>query len=182
MNIYIIIGVCSIIVLYILITFNSLIKMLNLVKESYSTMDIYLKKRWDLIPNLVECVKGYAKHESNTFEKITELRTSWANTKSISEKAKIDNQLSGALKTIMAVSENYPELKANTNFSQLTSELSQIENDIANSRKYYNGTVRNYNNKVQMFPSNIVAFIFRFKSQEMFSIATEEKENVKVEF
>lgn len=182
MNIYIIISVCSIVVLYILITFNSLIKMHNLVKESFSTMDIYLKKRWDLIPNLVECVKGYAKHESSTFEKIAELRTSWANTNSISEKAKIDNQLSGALKTIMAVSENYPELKANTNFSQLTSELSQIENDIANSRKYYNGTVRNYNNKVQMFPSNIVAFIFRFKSQEMFSIAAEEKENVKVEF
>ena len=182
MNIYIIITVCSIILIYLLITFNNLIKMLNLVRESYSTMDIYLKKRWDLIPNLVECVKGYAKHESSTFEKIAELRTSWANTNSISEKAKIDNQLSGALKTIMAVSENYPELKANTNFSQLTSELSQIENDIANSRKYFNGTVRNYNNKVQMFPSNIVAFIFRFKSQEMFSITVEEKENVKVEF
>lgn len=181
MNIYIIITVCSIILIYLLATFNNLIKMRNLVREAYSTMDIYLKKRWDLTSNLVECVKGYAKHEASTFEKIAELRTSWTTTNSISEKAKIDNQLSGALKTIIAVSENYPELKANTNFSELTSELSQIENDIANSRKYYNGTVRNYNNKVQMFPSNMVAFIFRFKSQDMFSITAEEKENIKVE-
>lgn len=181
MSIYIMIGIGLVIVMYILITFNSLIKMRNLVKEAFSTMDIYLKKRWDLVPNLVECVKGYAKHESSLFEKITELRTSWTKTNSITEKAKIDNQLAGMLRTIITLSYNYPELKANTNFLKLTSELSQIEDDIANSRKYYNGTVRNYNNKIQMFPSNIVAFIFRFKSQEMFSITTEEKQNVRVE-
>lgn len=181
MWIYVIIALIILIIAYVLVLYNSFVKLNNKVKEAFSTMDIYLKKRWDLTPNLVECVKGYAKHEERTFEKIAELRTSWNTTNSISEKAKIDNQLSGALKTIIAASENYPELKANTNFSELTSELSQIENDIANSRKYYNGTVRNYNNKVQMFPSNMVAFIFRFKSQDMFSITAEEKENIKVE-
>lgn len=179
MNIYLIIGVCLVVLIYILITYNRLVKLRNLVNEAFSTMDVYLKKRWDLVPNLVECVKEYMKHEKDTFERITKIRMSWVNTNTITDKADLDNQLSEALKRIYAVSENYAELKADTTFIQLTNELTIIERDIANSRKYYNGTVRNYNNIVQMFPSNIVAFILGFKSQKMFEIPTDEKENEK---
>ena len=183
MNIYyIIIGVCSIVLIYIFITFNNLIKMNNLVKEAFSTMDIYLKKRWDLIPNLVEIVKGYAKHEKETLEKVTAARAISYNAMSNNQKINSNKQISKDIMKILTISEKYPELKANENFIKLMSELSQIEVDIANSRKYYNGTVRNYNNKVQMFPGNIIAFIFGFKSEGMFSINAEEKENVRVEF
>ena len=183
MNVYyLIICVCPIILIYILFTFNKLIKMRNLVKEAFSTMDIYLKKRWDLIPNLVEIVKGYAKHEKETLEKVISARSIPYNSMSNNQKINNNEQVTKDIVRIFAISENYPELKANTHFIQLTNELSQIETDIANSRKYYNGTVRNYNNKVQMFPSNLVALIFRFRSETMFTIASEEKESVKVEF
>ena len=179
---YLIIGVCIIILLYIFITFNSLIKMRNLVREAFSTIDIYLKKRWDLVPNLVEVVKGYAKHERETLEKVISARATSYNAMSNQQKMNSDKQLSNDISRILAISESYPDLKANTHFIQLSKELSQIETDIANSRKYYNGTVRNFNDKVQMFPSNIIAFLFRFKSENMFAITSEEKENVKVEF
>ena len=183
MNIYyVIIGLCAIVLIYILVTFNKLIKMQNLVKESFSTMDIYLKKRWDLIPNLVETVKEYAKYERETLEKVISERTIPYNTMSNNQKMEQDEKASKDIIQIIAISENYPELKANKNFIQLTRELSQIETDIANSRKYYNGTVRNYNNKVQMFPSNIVAFMFRFKRENMITIKPEERETAKVKF
>lgn len=182
MTIYYIIGMCLIVLAYMLITYNKLIKKRNLVKEAFSTMDIYLKKRWDLIPNLIETVKGYATHEKETLEKVIAARSIPYNEMSKEQKVNNSKQLDNDIIKILAISENYPELKANTNFINLTNELSRIETDIANSRKYYNGTVRNYNNKVQMFPSNIVAFVFGFKSENMFTITQEEKKNVKVEF
>lgn len=181
MVIYLIIGIVLLLGVYILKTYNGLIRSNNIVKEAFSTMDIYLKKRWDLIPNLVEVVKGYAKHESNTFEQITSLRAKSYDNMSLHNKIEVNEQLSQGISKIMAISENYPELKANEIFIRLSSELTKIENEIANSRKYYNGTVRVLNNKVQMFPSNIVASMFGFKEASMFEASTEEKNNVKVE-
>jgi len=178
MYIYILIGI---VVLYALVQYNNFVKLNNSVKESFSTMDIYLKKRWDLIPNLVEVVKGYAKHEKDTFSEITELRTRSYDNMSIDKKIAINEQLTNSLSRIMAISENYPELKASENFNQLSKELTKIEDEIANSRKYYNGTVRMLNNKVQMFPSNLIASIFGFKEYKMFEINENEKDNVKVQ-
>ena len=133
--------------------------------------------------DFVETVKGYMNHESETFEKIAQLRTSWANTQSVSEKAELDNQLSTALKTIMAVSENYPELKANQNFSELSEELRNTENKISFSRQFYNDTVTMYNTKLEVFPSNIIANIFKFKPRELFKTENDEaRKNVKVDF
>lgn len=181
MYIYILIGIVVLIILYALVQYNNFVKLNNSVKESFSTMDIYLKKRWDLIPNLVEVVKGYAKHEKDTFSEITELRTRSYDNMSIDKKIDINEQLTNSLSRIMAISENYPELKASENFNQLSKELTKIEDEIANSRKYYNGTVRIYNNKIQMFPSSIIAKIFGFKESKMFEANIEEKNNIKVE-
>ncbi len=181
MYIYILIGIIVLIILYALVQYNNFVKLNNSVKESFSTMDIYLKKRWDLIPNLVEVVKGYVKHEKDTFSEITELRTRSYDNMSIDKKIDINEQLTNSLSRIMAISENYPELKASENFSQLSKELTKIEDEIANSRKYYNGTVRMLNNKVQMFPSNLIASIFGFKEYKMFEINENEKDNVKVQ-
>ena len=169
------------VLVYIFIQYNSLVKSNNLVKEAFSTMDVYLKKRWDLVPNLVEIVKGYAKHEKETFSEITKLRTNSYETMTTHKKIDMNEHLTQEISKIMAISENYPELKASDNFSQLSKELTKIEDDIANSRKYYNGTVRILNNQIQMFPSNIVAKIFGFKQANMFEAKSEEKNNVKVE-
>lgn len=169
------------VLVYIFIQYNSLVKSNNLVKEAFSTMDVYLKKRWDLVPNLVKIVKGYAKHEKETFSEITKLRTNSYETMTTNKKIDMNEQLTQEISKIMAISENYPELKASDNFSQLSKELTKIEDDIANSRKYYNGTVRRLNNQIQMFPSNIVAKIFGFKQANMFEAKSEEKNNVKVE-
>ena len=163
--IYIIILV-GIILVYGIITYNNLTKWKNLVKEAFSTMDIYLKKRWDLIPNLVEIVKGYAQHEKDVLEKITELRTNNYEEMSKDKKININEQITNNLSKIVAIAENYPELKSSENFSQLSKDLTKIEDEIANSRKYYNGTVRIYNNKIQMFPSSIIAKIFGFKENQ----------------
>ncbi len=180
MTFYIIIGVIVIILLYVLITYNKLIKCKNLVKEAFSTMDVYLKKRWDLVPNLVEIVKGYASYERDTIEKVTSLRANTYDSMSTDKKININEQLTEGLAKIIAVSENYPDLKASENFLELSHNLTQIEDEIANSRKYYNGTVRIFNNKIQMFPSNIIASIFGFHSAAMFEANAEEKNNVKV--
>ena len=169
------------VLVYIFIQYNSLVKSNNLVKEAFSTMDVYLKKRCDLVPNLVKIVKGYAKHEKETFSEITKLRTNSYETMTTNKKIDMNEQLTQEISKIMAISENYPELKASDNFSQLSKELTKIEDDIANSRKYYNGTVRILNNQIQMFPSNIVAKIFGFKQANMFEAKSEEKNNVKVE-
>ena len=178
---YIIIGIVLILLIYFFVTYNSLIKLQNIVKEAFSTMDIYLKKRWDLIPNLVEVVKTYAKHEKEVIEKITQLRSNTYQDMTIDKKININEQLTQGISSIIAVSENYPDLKANENFLGLSKDLTKIEEDIANSRKYYNGSVRIFNTKIQMFPSNIVANIFGFKNANMFEANAEEKNNVKVD-
>ena len=145
-------------------------------------MDVYLKKRWDLIPNLVETVKGYASHEKDTLKEIVELRNSSYDNMSDDEKIKKNEQISNGITKIMALAEAYPELKANENFRDLSNQLTKVEEDIANSRKYYNGVVRMFNNKVEMFPSNIFANLFGFKSKAMFEASANERENVKVQF
>ena len=177
---YIIIGLVVIILLYIFITYNALVKSKNLVNEAFSTMDVYLMKRWDLVPNLVESVKGYAKHEKETIEKVTDLRSKTYEKMSTDKKINVNEQLTQELLKIMAISESYPELKASQNFIELSKNLTKIEDEIANSRKYYNGSVRIFNNKIQMFPSNIVAKLFGFSSVNMFE--ANEKNNVKVDF
>lgn len=181
MGLYIIIGIIILLVIYIFVAYNSIVKSKNIVKEAFSTMDIYLKKRWDLVPNLVEVVKAYAKYEKETFNQITSLRTNSYDKMNINKKINVNEQLTQGISKIMAISENYPELKASENFLQLSRDLTKIEDEIANSRKYYNGAVRILNNKIQMFPSNIVASIFGFKQANMFAISVEEKNNVKVE-
>ena len=181
MWLYIIIAVVVILLLLVLTTYNSLIKLNNKVEEAFSTMDIYLKKRWDLIPNLVEVVKGYAKHEKNTLKEITNLRSNSYDKMNTNDKVEVNNKLSQGINKLMAVAESYPELKANENFKDLSNQLTKIEDDIANSRKYYNGVVRIYNNKVEMFPSNIFAGLFGYKSKAMFEASVNERENVKVE-
>ena len=170
-------------VVWIISIYNGLIKSRQKVDNAWSQIDVQLQRRFDLIPNFVETVKGYMTHESETFEKITALRTSWANSTTVEEKAKLDGELSGALKTIMAVSENYPELKANQNFSELSEELRNTENKISFSRQFYNDSVTMYNTKLELFPSNIVAGMFNFQKRDLFATESDEaRKNVKVDF
>ena len=176
-----IIGAIIIIIVYALVQYNSFVKLNNKVREAFSTMDVYLKKRWDLIPNIVETVKGYAKHEKDTLKEVIELRNGVYDKMSDDEKIKTNEQLSNKINRMMALAESYPELKASDNFKDLSKQLTKVEDDIANSRKYYNGVVRIYNNKVEMFPSNVFACIFRFKTKPMFETSANERENVKVE-
>lgn len=176
-------AIVLIVALYLMATYNNLVKLRNDVEEGFSTMDVYLKKRYDLIPNLVETVKGYAKHEKETLTKVIEARNMAMNATSFEEKAQGENMLSGTLKSLFALSESYPDLKANTNFIDLQNQLKQIENDIANSRKYYNGVVKVFNTKVEVFPSNFVANMFKFTKKQMFVVDNEsERQNVKVQF
>ncbi len=180
MWIYIIIVIIVLIIIYAFALYNSLIKLNNKVKEAFSTMDVYLKKRWDLIPNIVETVKGYAKHEKETLKEVIELRNSVYDKMSDDEKIKTNEQLSNGINKIMLLAEAYPDLKANENFKDLSNQLIKVEDEIANSRKYYNGVIRIYNNKVEMFPSNIFARLFGYKSKSMFEASANERENVKV--
>ena len=170
------------IILWFVSTYNGLIRKRNTCEEAFSTMDVYLKKRFDLIPNLVSTVKGYAKHESETLEKVIAARNSGA-TQTVEERMEDENQITGALRQIFALSENYPDLKANQNFLDLQGQLKSIEADIANARKYYNGAVKAFNNACEQVPSNIVANMFHFERKPMFEVKEEaERENVKVEF
>lgn len=178
---YIIIAIIALIVVYALTLYNSFVKLNNKVKEAFSTMDVYLKKRWDLIPNIVETVKGYAEHEKNTLKEVVELRNSAYDKMSDEEKIKTNEKLSSGISEIMALAEAYPDLKANENFKDLSNQLTKVEDEIANSRKYYNGVVRIYNNKVEMFPSNVFAGLFGYKSKAMFEVSSNERENVRVE-
>lgn len=177
---YVIIFLLVIIIVYFIITFNSFIKLDNIVKEAFSTMDVYLKKRWDLIPNIVECVKEYSNYEKESLKEIINLRNNTYDTLSTSEKIDINEKVSSNINNIIALKEEYPVLKANENFMDLHNQLVKIEDEIANSRKYYNGTVRIFNNKVQMFPSNIISFILRFKEKKMFEINSQERNNIKI--
>ena len=181
MWIYVIIAIIVIIIVYVFVLYNSFIKLNNKVKEAFSTMDVYLKKRWDLIPNIVETVKGYTKHEKDTLKEVIELRNGGYDNLSDEEKIKTNEQVSNGISKIMALVEAYPNLKANENFKDLSSQLKKVEEDIANSRKYYNGIVRIYNNKVEMFPNNIFAKLFGYKRKAMFEVSANERENVRVE-
>ena len=182
MWIYIIIGIVVLLIIYIIALYNSFVQLNNKVDEAFSTMDVYLKKRWDLIPNIVETVKGYAKHEKETLEKVISLRNSAYENMSDEEKIKANEQLTSGINKVMALAEAYPDLKANENFKDLSNQLTKVEEDIANSRKYYNGVVRIYNDKVKMFPSNIFAGLFGYKAKKMFETDAAERENIKVEF
>lgn len=183
MTIWIILGIVVVLIIAVIGMYNSLVQSKIKVDNAWSQIDVQLQRRFDLIPNFVETVKGYMTHEKETFEKIASLRTSWANANSVSEKAELDNQLSTTLKTIMAVSENYPELKANQNFSELSEELRNTENKISFSRQFYNDTVTMYNTKLQVFPSNIIAGMFNFKARDLFKAESDEaRRNVKVNF
>ncbi|MCH5304177.1 MAG: LemA family protein [Ruminococcus sp.] len=178
----IIAAVVILILLWAMKTYNKLIKLRTQCEEGFSTMDIYLKKRFDLIPNLVATVKGYAKHEAETLEKVIAARNSSVS-KSPEEQLKDENQISGALRQLFAVAESYPELKANTNFMDLQGQLKEIEFDIANSRKYYNGCVKKYNVKCMTIPSSIIAALGHFERKPMFEVDDpSERKNVKVEF
>ena len=178
---YVIIILVVLLLLGFLITYNGFVKAKNKVKEAFSTMDVYLKKRWDLIPNIVETVKGYAKHEEKTLTEVVELRSATYDKMTTSEKIDKNEELSSGIGKIMALAEAYPDLKASENFKDLSKQLTKVEDDIAQSRKYYNATVRDYNNKVEMFPSNLVAGIFGYKKEKMFAAEANERENVKVE-
>ena len=183
MTIWIILGIVVVLIIAVIGMYNSLVQSKIKVDNAWSQIGVQLQRRFDLIPNFVETVKGYMTHEKETFEKIASLRTSWANANSVSEKAELDNQLSTTLKTIMAVSENYPELKANQNFSELSEELRNTENKISFSRQFYNDTVTMYNTKLQVFPSNIIAGMFNFKARDLFKAESDEaRRNVKVDF
>ena len=183
MALWIILAIVAIIIIAIISIYNGLVQARMKVDNAWSQIDVQLQRRFDLIPNFVETVKGYMTHEKETFEKIAALRTSWANASSVSEKAELDGQLSSTLKTIMAVSESYPELKANQNFSELSEELRNTENKISFSRQFYNDSVTMYNQKLQLFPSNIIANMFNFTPRELFAAeSAEARKNVKVDF
>ncbi|MGI6160681.1 MAG: LemA family protein [Christensenellales bacterium] len=175
-------GVLIILVIWFISSYNGFVKLKNMVEEAFATMDVYLKKRYDLIPNLVETVKGYASHEKETLEKVIAARNMAAGAASVEDRLEGENALTGTLRTLFAVAESYPDLKANQNFMDLQRQLQSIEGEIANSRKYYNAVVKEFNTKRQVFPSSIVAGIFKFEKQPMFEIASEQRENVRVQF
>ncbi len=162
--------------------FNGLIKLRNRVDEAWSDIDVQLKRRYDLIPNLIETVKGYAKHEKEVLESVTEARTRAMGAQDPKDQVEAENMLSETLKSLFAVSENYPDLKANQNFLELQKELSDTENKIQASRRFYNGNVRDFNTKIQSFPNNMIAGILSFKERDFFEAEEEEKKNIKVSF
>lgn len=169
--------------LFVIGLYNGIQRLVVLVDEAWSGIDVQLKKRFDLIPNLVETVKGYATHENATFEKIAELRSGMMNTQSPEELGKMEGELRSTLKTLFAVAENYPELKANENFVKLQDSLQEIETELEGARRYYNGTVRDLNTKIVVFPNNIIANFLNLRKREFFEIAdAAERENVKVDF
>ena len=175
--------VIAVIVIAVIVMYNGFIKLKNNCEEAFATMDVYLKKRYDLIPNLVETVKGYATHEKETLTKVIEARNMAQGAATVEEKIAGENQLQGTLKSLFAIAENYPDLKANQNFLDLQDQLKKVEEDIANSRKYYNAVVKQFNVKCEAFPSNIIAGIFKFEKNAMFEVdSAEERQNVKVSF
>lgn len=181
MSLIIGIVVAAVIVLFLIYLYNSLIKLRIRVNNAWSQIDVQLKRRYDLIPNLVSTVKGYMKHEKGVLEEVTKARASLISG-SMQGKAKASNQITEALKSIFAVAENYPQLKANENFKLLQEELSGTESKIAYARQFYNDNVMNYNEALQVFPKNIFAKLFNFQAKEFFETKGKEKESVKVEF
>lgn len=178
----IILIIVVVIVLWAISTYNKLVSLRINVKEGFSTIDVFLKKRYDLIPNLVETVKGYATHEKETLNQVIDARGR-AISSSPEEKSKYEGELSNALSRLLMISENYPDLKADSQFINLQSELEKIESEIEKSRRYYNGTVKNLNKTIQSVPSCIIASLFKFKEEPFFEVEnTEERKNVQVKF
>ncbi|PIZ76221.1 hypothetical protein COY05_01890 [Candidatus Peregrinibacteria bacterium CG_4_10_14_0_2_um_filter_38_24] len=172
----------AVIAIVIVGLYNSLISLKNKCEEAWSDIDTQLKRRYDLIPNVVESVKGYAKHEEKTLETLTDLRTRAMNAQNVGDKEKAETMLSGALKSLFAVAENYPDLKANQNFLDLQNKLAEVEDNLQLSRRYYNAVVRDFNTKIQVFPNNLLAQMLGFTSRIFFEAQGAEKENVKVDF
>ncbi|MFH1866258.1 MAG: LemA family protein [Candidatus Eisenbacteria bacterium] len=167
---------------WVVAMYNGLVVLRNRIENAWSQIDVQLKRRTDLIPNLLETVKGYASHEKEVFLKVTEARSALVNAQGVHDRAEANNMLTGALKTLFAVAEAYPELKANQNFMMLQEELAGTESKIAYARQFYNDTVLKYDNKREKFPSNIIASLFGFKDREYFEVAETDREPVKVDF
>ena len=174
--------IIAVLVVWAIAIYNGLIRLKNRVDEAWSDIDVQLKRRYDLIPNLVNTVKGYAAHEKEAFEKVTEARSRAMGAGSAQDKAQAENALSGALKSLFAIAEAYPDLKANQNFLELQRELTDTEDKIQAARRFYNGNVRDFNTKIEVFPNNIFAGILNFTKREFFETEEGEKEPVKVEF
>lgn len=174
--------VATVLLLWLVSMYNSLVRLKNRVEEAWSDIDVQLKRRYDLIPNLISTVKGYAAHEKELFEKVTTARTAAMGANGVHDKQEAENMLSGTLKSLFAVAENYPDLKANQNFLELQRELTDTEDKIQASRRFYNGNVRDLNTKIETIPTNIMASLMGLAKREFFEAAEEEKENVKVEF
>ena len=184
-TIYILLGVLAAVVLWAVGSYNHFVTLVQRCKEAWADIDVQLKRRYDLIPNLVETVKGYATHEKEAFENVTNARARAMNAGGVEERGKAENMLTGALKTIFAVAEAYPDLKANQNFLELQRELSDTENKIQSARRFYNSNVRDLNTGLQSFPGNIIAGFFHFEPREYFELGADEaaaKEPVKVKF
>lgn len=177
-------GFVVLVILFCIVIYNKLVLLRNTVKSSWSDIDVQLKKRYDLVPNLVETVRGYAAHEKTTFEKVTEARSMAMQALSPGEKARAENILRETLKSLFAVAEAYPELKANANFMQLQTQLKELEDNIEYARRYYNAVVRDFNVLIESFPSNIIASGFRFQKSEFFELEAPdlERKPVKVSF
>ena len=167
---------------FVIVTYNNLVLLRNKVKNSFAQIDTQLQRRFDLIPNLVETVKGFATHEKELLENVAASRSGYMNATSNEQKMEMNNQLTSTLKTLFAVAENYPDLKANTNFMSLQEELSETEDKIVYARQFYNDAVTIYNNKIQMFPGNIIAGIFGFKEEALFNVTEDARKAPKVQF
>lgn len=180
---YIILAVLGAVVLWAIVAYNGFVTLVNRTKEAWADIDVQLKRRYDLIPNLVETVKGYATHESSAFENVTKARAAAMGAGTVHDKEAAENMLTGALKSVFAISEAYPELKANQNFLSLQAELSDTENKIQAARRFYNGNVRDLNTRIESFPGNLIAKMFNFAKQEFFELEQEAaKEPVAVKF
>jgi len=182
---YIILGILLVLVIWAVFAYNRFITLINRAKEAWSDIDVQLKRRYDLIPNLVNTVKGYAAHESGTFDKVTQARAAAMGAQNIADKGKAENMLASALKSVFAVAEAYPDLKANASFLSLQSELSDTENKIQSSRRFYNGNVRDLNIAVDSFPNNLISKLFHFVKMELFTLDESEaaaKQPVEVKF
>lgn len=183
MALIIVVVLIVLLIVYVVAVYNSLVADRNKVKNAWSQIDVELQRRFDLIPNLVESVKGYMEHEEKILSEVADLRSSWASATTVAEKSTLNNQLTESLKSLMAIAENYPDLKANQNFLELQNELENTENKISYSRRDYNDTVTRFNIKLEAFPSNLVASAFKFEKEELFEVKDDSvRKNVKVSF
>lgn len=185
MTLWIVLGIVAVLVLWVVFAYNGFVSMRNRAKEAWSDIEVQMKRRYDLIPNLIETVKGYAAHERQALESVTAARTQAMGAQTVGEHAEAENMLTGALKSLFAVSEAYPDLKANTNFLELQRELSDTENKIMASRRFYNTTVQTLNTAVEQFPGTVIAKPFGFSQMQLFELAEGEeaaREPVKVSF